>query len=516
MQKFSVVEPTTKVSDSLTALMDNDKTALSNNSGSAFPTTNLVVGMQCWRDDEGVMYVLKSVSPVIWEPTTSAPKADEGGTPTGLAIKANSYGDVEFSWSATGDISGRVFRVDVLTTGPQPSVIRTIRVTGQSFVDYPVELSVVDFGFPPGYLKFRVREESPTAYWAGAYAITDGNTVVSDSELVKLCVVFAGQSNVGAHFNTLSGATKATQSATTFRAMLAKQRGLRAIEVLPINLSVGASTADKAAQIDMATYPDYWYDLESDVAGPSLNAWLSGVLTLGIPVDVIVWGQGESDINGIAFPGSANPVPSIGRTRAAWLKIFAKMRSVTKANIRIVIQGLHHGFYGDPPQAIGKQVGDALFEVQREIASDQNTTLIKPPATLAADWLAEGLNYSHYKPDAYHRAARSLVSNIVRDLDTAGVATGVTAIDTERVSDFTAETGGTYWLRSSIVVILPAVAGLEIGASVTLSKSLSATPTIQVGVGAATIRTAKGSDTSVIFDVDAELTFVFNGTDWEV
>ena len=54
------------------------------------------------------------------------------------------------------------------------------------------------------------------------------------------------------------------------------------------------------------------------------------------------------------------------------------------------------------------------------------------------------------------------------------------------------------------------------GTAVRLTKALGAEPTIQAGAGAASIQTAKGSAASVLFDLDAEIVFVFNGTDWEV
>ena len=50
----------------------------------------------------------------------------------------------------------------------------------------------------------------------------------------------------------------------------------------------------------------------------------------------------------------------------------------------------------------------------------------------------------------------------------------------------------------------------------TFVKALTATPIIQVGAGGANIVTTKGTDTSVIFDINAEIVFVFNGTNWEI
>lgn len=53
------------------------------------------------------------------------------------------------------------------------------------------------------------------------------------------------------------------------------------------------------------------------------------------------------------------------------------------------------------------------------------------------------------------------------------------------------------------------------GGTVVLTKSVSATPTI-VSQAPAQILTEKGPTDSVLFDINAEITFVFNGTDWEL
>lgn len=95
--------------------------------------------------------------------------------------------------------------------------------------------------------------------------------------------------------------------------------------------------------------------------------------------------------------------------------------------------------------------------------------------------------------------------------------TGAVSLAPETKSaNFTAVKGGNYWLSGSPVATLPVVTDLVAGDQITFSKALTATPAIQVGAGAAVIQTSKGSDTSVIYDINAEITFVFNGTDWEV
>lgn len=78
MQNYTDISPKTTVANSLPALLNNDKTALSNSAGPAFPTANLVEGMTCWRTDEQKMYVLRSVDPATW--------VEVGGGKAGLPV----------------------------------------------------------------------------------------------------------------------------------------------------------------------------------------------------------------------------------------------------------------------------------------------------------------------------------------------------------------------------------------------------------------------------------------------
>lgn len=66
MQKYSKINAGDKVVDALLALNETHETLLSQSSGAAFPTTNLVVGMTCFRTDLNKTYTLKTVSPAAW------------------------------------------------------------------------------------------------------------------------------------------------------------------------------------------------------------------------------------------------------------------------------------------------------------------------------------------------------------------------------------------------------------------------------------------------------------------
>jgi len=90
-------------------------------------------------------------------------------------------------------------------------------------------------------------------------------------------------------------------------------------------------------------------------------------------------------------------------------------------------------------------------------------------------------------------------------------------IDASKTANFTASRNAAYWLGSSLTVTLPDTTTLPPkGTFVRLTKALAAKPVAQVGAGSAVIVTSKGNDTSVTFDINAEIIFIFNGTNWEV
>jgi hypothetical protein len=69
MQNYNPVQTTDTVANGPGVLNANDQTIMSNSSGTAFPTTNLLVGMKCFRTDLKIEYTLTSTSPVTWAQT---------------------------------------------------------------------------------------------------------------------------------------------------------------------------------------------------------------------------------------------------------------------------------------------------------------------------------------------------------------------------------------------------------------------------------------------------------------
>lgn len=67
MQKFIDITPDMKLKDSRAPLVDNDLTVASHYAAGAFPTQNLVVGMECYRTDLKKKYRLTKLNPTTWE-----------------------------------------------------------------------------------------------------------------------------------------------------------------------------------------------------------------------------------------------------------------------------------------------------------------------------------------------------------------------------------------------------------------------------------------------------------------
>lgn len=71
MQNYTEIADTQTITDSRVLILNNDKTVMSCNSGTEFPTQNLQVGMLCHRSNSpaasGGLYELVSDAPVTWK-----------------------------------------------------------------------------------------------------------------------------------------------------------------------------------------------------------------------------------------------------------------------------------------------------------------------------------------------------------------------------------------------------------------------------------------------------------------
>jgi phage-related tail fiber protein len=83
--------------------------------------------------------------------------------------------------------------------------------------------------------------------------------------------------------------------------------------------------------------------------------------------------------------------------------------------------------------------------------------------------------------------------------------------------NFDAVAGGRYFLNGNITATLPNTATLPTGSVVIFTRKKTAIPYIEVdGSNSETILTDKGTDTSVRYLVNAQVQFIWTGTQWEV
>lgn len=114
MQNFVEIPSSRTLSDSLAEILNNDKTALSLSSGSAFPTTNLQLGMPCYRTDQLKLYILTQVSPsAVWKlwmdfsgSEGKAPNAEavDGIDGSAVALRANNLSDLPNAATARSNL----------------------------------------------------------------------------------------------------------------------------------------------------------------------------------------------------------------------------------------------------------------------------------------------------------------------------------------------------------------------------------------------------------------------------
>ena len=86
MQSFKEINEQDYIKNSRTTINDSIKTVMSNNSGTAFPTTNLQVGMKCYRTDLGKTYTLTDVANNTWKEDNHATLADSANKLSGMPV----------------------------------------------------------------------------------------------------------------------------------------------------------------------------------------------------------------------------------------------------------------------------------------------------------------------------------------------------------------------------------------------------------------------------------------------
>jgi hypothetical protein len=130
-QTYPDIPSTDTLAASRQKLLDRDEASRSSFSGTAFPTSGLVVGMRCHRTDQNKIYVLRDTTPTwievedISASTGRAPNAANlGGYPASTTAAANTIPVYNASAQLVGSITGNAATATTLATA------RSIGMTG--------------------------------------------------------------------------------------------------------------------------------------------------------------------------------------------------------------------------------------------------------------------------------------------------------------------------------------------------------------------------------------------------
>ena len=159
MQEYNELVTTDACNTYLEKADKNIQSVVSTFSGTAFPTTNLAVGMQCMRtDDSNNIYKLTSVSPVTWELVPSKSYVDNAVT-TGVKSIANFEG-------ATSTAAGAAGLVPAPDKGTQTDYYLSADGTWKKVQQRSIK-EVIDIVHPVGSIWETTTTDDPNTLWAG-------------------------------------------------------------------------------------------------------------------------------------------------------------------------------------------------------------------------------------------------------------------------------------------------------------------------------------------------------------
>lgn len=159
MQEYNELVTTDACNTYLEKADKNIQSVASTFSGTAFPTTNLAVGMQCMRtDDSNNIYKLTSTSPVTWELVPSKSYVDNAVT-TGVKSITNFKG-------ATSTAAGAAGLVPAPDKGTQTDYYLSADGTWKKVQQRTVK-EVIDIVHPVGSIWETTTTDDPNTLWAG-------------------------------------------------------------------------------------------------------------------------------------------------------------------------------------------------------------------------------------------------------------------------------------------------------------------------------------------------------------
>ena len=159
MQEYNELVTTDACNTYLEKADKNIQSVASTFSGTAFPTTNLKVGMQCMRtDDSNNIYKLTSTSPVTWELVPSKSYVDNAVS-TGVKSITNFKG-------ATSTAAGAAGLVPAPAKGTQTDYYLSADGTWKKVQQRSVK-EVIDIVHPVGSIWETTTTDDPNTLWAG-------------------------------------------------------------------------------------------------------------------------------------------------------------------------------------------------------------------------------------------------------------------------------------------------------------------------------------------------------------
>ena len=159
MQEYNELVTTDACNTYLEKADKNIQSVASTFSGTAFPTTNLKVGMQCMRtDDSNNIYKLTSVSPVTWELVPSKSYVDNAVS-TGVKSVVNFKG-------ATSTAAGAAGLVPAPAKGTQTDYYLSADGTWKKVQQRTIK-EVIDIVHPVGSIWETTTTDDPNTLWAG-------------------------------------------------------------------------------------------------------------------------------------------------------------------------------------------------------------------------------------------------------------------------------------------------------------------------------------------------------------
>lgn len=159
MQEYNELVTTDACNTYLEKADKNIQSVASTFSGTAFPTTNLAVGMQCMRtDDSNNIYKLTSTSPVTWELVPSKSYVDNAVS-TGVKSVTNFKG-------ATSTAAGAAGLVPAPDKGTQTDYYLSADGTWKKVQQRTVK-EVIDIVHPVGSIWETTTTDDPNTLWAG-------------------------------------------------------------------------------------------------------------------------------------------------------------------------------------------------------------------------------------------------------------------------------------------------------------------------------------------------------------